>query len=133
MRANHLHLTSLVLSIATLGIGSGCDADPIEPRLSALQERIFTPSCSTISCHGGPHPANGLDLQDGRAHESLVDVESFTGHGVRVVPGDPEASLLMRVLEGPVGDIPSMPNGGTLSSAKIDAVYEWIEAGAPAD
>ena len=55
---------------------------------------------------------------------------------LRVVPGDPERSFLVRKLEGSLaaGEGEPMPRVGmTLSPALLDLVRRWIAAGAPAD
>lgn len=54
------------------------------------------------------------------------------GTGFYVVAGDPEASLLWRVVSGDVdeGEV-IMPPGGPLPPVKTQHIYDWIEAGAP--
>jgi hypothetical protein len=51
-----------------------------------------------------------------------------------VVPGQPAASYLLKKLEGPVGAIDGdlMPSAGQrLPAETIDAIRQWILAGAP--
>ena len=44
--------------------------------------------------------------------------------------GDPEASLLFQVLNGPVGGTRQMPVGAVLPAEELERVRSWIEAGA---
>lgn len=48
-----------------------------------------------------------------------------------VVPGDPVASLLFQVLQGPVGG--RMPLGAVVDEADLEQIRAWIAAGAAED
>ena len=48
--------------------------------------------------------------------------------GAAIVPGDPEKSLLIRAVRQ-TGDL-KMPKGGKLKPDEIDALVEWVRAGA---
>jgi len=48
--------------------------------------------------------------------------------GAAIVPGDPEKSLLIRAIRQ-TGDL-KMPKGGKLKPDEIDALVEWVRAGA---
>ena len=104
---------------------------------AAIQERIFTArGCTVTSCHG-PLPAVGLDLRPGAAYPSLVDVAAAnpTAGGLRVSPGDPDASFLSRKLHGRLlfGEGAMMPLlGRPLTALELEVVDAWIRAGAPA-
>ena len=51
-----------------------------------------------------------------------------------MVPGKPEQSFLLWTLQKPADIVPRMPLGGPyLSAAEIDAVRQWIAAGAKVD
>lgn len=94
-------------------------------------EATITAKC--LTCHGTAAPQGGMLLQD-RFHEVLVDVPSSQWPDqIRVVPGDPEASLMYRKVAGtqaPHG-LP-MPMGLPLDPALAEEIKAWIEAGAPA-
>jgi mono/diheme cytochrome c family protein len=49
--------------------------------------------------------------------------------GPALVPGDPEKSLLIRAVQQ-TGDL-KMPKGGRLKPDEIEALVEWVRAGAP--
>ena len=51
------------------------------------------------------------------------------GRGPALVPGDPEASLLLRAVRGAAG-FKAMPPGGALASAEVDVLQRWIRDGA---
>ena len=117
-------------------IGSGTTAAPLEPTLASIQAKVFTPSCAVIGCHGGSVVQQGLRLDEGFSASSLINVvspqSSFAAAQVRVVPGDPDGSLLIQKLEGTqtIGD--RMPAfSPPLPQATIDVIRQWIHAGAP--
>lgn len=127
----------IVTSFLLAGI-SGCDdsEEPTgaDPRLSMIQAEIFTPSCTQASCHDADGPESDLDLTEGASHGSLVGVSGQLSSTVRVVPGDPDNSLLIQALEGTAPDpIRSMPIGLMLEQDQIDIVRQWIEDGAAND
>jgi mono/diheme cytochrome c family protein len=103
--------------------------------LTQLQTTIFSPRCA--SCHtggGGSLPAS-MNLTSANAtFAALVNVASIGRPSVmRVVPGDSAGSYLVRKLEGgPDIDGVRMPQFGPyLSTAEINSVKSWIDAGAP--
>ena len=106
---------------------------------ATIQKRIFDATCATPSCHGAAAAAGGLDLAAGAAYGNLVGVSaanpSAQAAGVlRVVPGDPDRSFLLRKLLGQLGagEGSRMPLVGTpLSPSSLDLVRRWIAAGAP--
>ena len=95
--------------------------------LSSIQSNIFTPRCS------GCHPPNqGQDLRAGKSFASIVNVASMEQPSLlRVKPGDPTNSYLYRKITGAAGITGSkMPLGGSLTAAEIQAIHDWIAAGA---
>lgn len=95
-------------------------------------------SCTRSICHGGA--VAGLDMSTpAAAHAGLVNQPAqpegacaFTAM-TRVVPFQPDQSLLIGKLQpsAPCGQ--QMPIGGLLSQEHRDAVRAWIAAGAPFD
>ncbi|HVN76704.1 MAG TPA: PKD domain-containing protein, partial [Thermoanaerobaculaceae bacterium] len=98
--------------------------------LTSIQANIFTPICS--HCHP---PNQGEDLRGGKSFASIVNVPSTEQPSVlRVKPGDPDNSYLYQKITGAAGISGSrMPLGGTLTAAQIQAIHDWIVAGAPND
>jgi uncharacterized protein (TIGR03118 family) len=116
------------------------NAAPTAATLGELQAQVFTPSCS--GCHNGSQPAGGTlpgsqNLSSAAASfAALVGVASQEQPGVlRVKPGDPANSYLIRKLEGAAGiSGVRMPFGGPyLDPSTIDRIKSWIAAGAPND
>jgi hypothetical protein len=113
---------------------------PPPATFATIQEKIFTPLCSTASCHGGA-AAGGLDLTPEVAYGTLVDVLAANPVArdaglLRVSPGDPGNSFLFSKLTGVLGpgEGLAMPRVGALIPQKqIELVRRWILAGAPAD
>jgi uncharacterized protein (TIGR03118 family) len=109
---------------------------PAAPTLTMIQAQVFTPRCAV--CHDGSNAPDGAlpgsqNLTTGNSFASLVNVPSKEQPGVlRVKPGDPANSYLIRKLEGTAGiDGSRMPLGGPfLDQAAIDQIKAWIAAGA---
>ena len=77
-------------------------------------------------CHGGMFHRGGLSMN---TRASMLK----GGHdGAVIVPGDPEHSLLVKLIrhEGPAKDPMPMPPKSKLSDADIETVSHWIKAGA---
>ena len=89
---------------------------------------VLTDQC--VTCHGD-FGNGGLDMRVGVSRSNLVGVTSSNYGIVRVVPGDPGASLLMRKLSGAAGVGSEMPPGQALADSTLAMFRSWIEAGAP--
>ena len=122
----------LILCSCADQITSQCeDAIPagLQPKLSSIQQFIFTPSCAVTGCHSAADQQQGLNLSSDNAHSNLVNVTS-TEDGVlkRVEAGNSTRSWLMKKLNGDGTSV--MPPAGQLTQAMIDTVGQWIDAGA---
>jgi mono/diheme cytochrome c family protein len=85
---------------------------------------IFTQSCA--SCHGG---SGGVNLN------TFNNIVNASGNklGRSVIAGDADASPLYQLLLGPVGSVPKMPIGSSLSETQINTIKTWIDNGATND
>ncbi|MBZ0254360.1 MAG: PQQ-dependent sugar dehydrogenase, partial [Candidatus Methylomirabilis sp.] len=106
---------------------------PVEvlPTWRSIQDNLFTPNCAV--CHGGPfEPSAGLNLDEDHSYASLVNKKSRQKPSETfVIPGNPNASYLVKKLEGAPGILGvTMPPGGSIPQTTIDAVRAWIDAGA---
>lgn len=73
-----------------------------------------------LACHDAASAPGGLILES-RA-QALA-------HNGALVPGDPDASLLLKMIDGPE---PAMPeNGPPLAPEDVETLRQWIAAGAP--
>jgi hypothetical protein len=129
--------TSMLVVSCVVAFGfAACPAPPDErePTLSAIRTDIFEPRCSATVCHGNGG-ARGLDLVN-EPFEGLVNVASVADPDIlRVAPGDPDASLLYQVLQGPVpdaevGELQQMPIGAEVDDADLEQIRQWIADGA---
>lgn len=86
---------------------------------------LLTEHC--VTCHGADQQKGGLRLDTAAAALRGGD------NGPAIVPGDADASLLTRVLDGSHPDIARMPyKKPPLSAGQIEAIRNWVAAGAPA-
>ncbi len=75
-----------------------------------------------IRCHQGAKAKGGLDLSSAKGLAAGADGTPI------VVPGKPQESRLIEVVSG---DKPEMPkNGKPLSASEVQALLDWIAAGA---
>ena len=131
----------LVLSAACDEGGSG--TTPESSSFGRIQTRIFDRACTSCHTSGTSFTAqSGLALEAAVSYASLVNAPSKNdaarADGLRrVVPGNPEKSLLYHKLLWEAGhhahDYGSpMPMGGEpLSKGEVEYVRRWIAAGAP--
>lgn len=120
------------LSVSGRPLGEGGDV-PLAATLESIQVNVFDASCTV--CHAGAAAPLGLRLDAGNSFTNLVGVPSAqVGSLLRVNPGDPDASYLIRKLEGTASEGQLMPLGGPrIPQATIDFVRQWISDGALPD
>jgi mono/diheme cytochrome c family protein len=113
-----LVFTSLksALLIALLATGSTYAAES-----GALAQSLLTTKCQV--CHNDRSSASGLSLS------SAAAMRKGGKRGPAVVPGNPDRSLLYRLING---GKPAMPlQGVALSKEQVETIRSWIEQGAP--
>ena len=111
--------------------GSVAPSVPMVPGLTDEIQPIFNQSCALANCHVGDG-AGGLNLEQGRAYQDLVNVPSTQVGGVRVAPGDVNASYLVeKVTADPPRVGERMPIGNALDDLDVEAIEQWIAGGAP--
>lgn len=96
---------------------------------SVFAQRVFPVlDAKCVACHGAAKTEGGLRLD---AYEYLM---AGGRDGAVIVPGKPEASLLLQRVTLPAGDKRFMPAEGRtpLTAEEIGAIREWIAAGATA-
>lgn len=104
--------------------GAACTND-----LPSIQARILGPKCATSGCHDEASRAATLVLTDGKSEADLVGRGAGTCDGIRVVPGSPETSVLVRKLSDGATCGARMPLGlAELSDAEKACIREWIRA-----
>lgn len=87
-------------------------------------EPILKENC--VSCHNQEKAANGLNL------ENYEGVMKGTRYGRVVIPGLPEASAIITVLERSASPEIHMPYGKPLlTNNRMKNLELWIKAGAP--
>ena len=101
--------------------------------LAQLSSEIFTPRCALSGCHSGGIPTGGMSLTADRIATEIINVASSGRSGeIRVVPGESANSYILKKLRGESGisgvQMPLV--GSVLSSAQLDLIAQWIDAGA---
>lgn len=118
----------------TGGGGGGGTGD-----FATIQREVFNQACVQAACHDAATRQGNLDLTAAASYVNLVGVEPQNPVArdaglLRVVPGSPETSFLLRKLTGDLepGEGAPMPLlGSPLPPAQIELIRSWIEAGAP--
>ena len=110
----------IVLCAIHLAVGASAPAPAVD--FTRDIQPLLARRC--VSCHGPDTQEAGLRLDDGKA--ATAELES----GSRaIVPGRPDASeLLKRVMA--TDDTRMPPEGAALSAAQVQALTDWIAAGA---
>ena len=88
---------------------------------------LFTSRC--VGCHG-LNGSGDLDLRADLSYANLVNVVSPTYTAVRVIPLDPDNSVLFDKISGGTTFGSRMPPGGVLSADDVAMVRTWISEGA---
>jgi hypothetical protein len=103
--------------------GTGC------PQGLDVEADVLAVRCAGSVCHSpGDMPAGGLDLVSPDPVERVAGVDSPNCSGqVLAVPGDPDASLIIRKLSDspPCGS--RMPLVGDLPADEAACIRDWIE------
>lgn len=99
-----------------------------EPTWANVYSNVMTRRCAGGGCHlGSDSSALMLDDEE-QAYQRLLD-------GALVVPGDPDASVLVQRIArvcAPGASCDRMPLGlDPLPAAEIEAIVGWVAAGAP--
>jgi hypothetical protein len=112
----------------------------LQPTFSSITTEIFQTTdiagrIACVTCHTnvGRTPAGNLNLA-GDAYAALVNVASTGRPGaVLVIPGDPDASYLVRKIEGRDINGLRMPRVGPpyMTDGQISVIRRWIAVGAP--
>lgn len=118
------------LNVSGRPLSEGGDV-PLAATLESIQVNVFDASCTV--CHSGAAAPLGLRLDANDSFVSLVGTPSRQVSSLlRVEPGNPDRSYLIRKLEGTAAEGDPMPLGGPpLPQATIDFVRQWILDGAP--
>ncbi len=120
------------LNVSGRPLSEGGDV-PLAATLESIQVNVFDASCTV--CHSGAAAPLGLRLDAGNSFVELVGAPSQqVGSLLRVQPGDPDRSYLVRKLEGTASEGDQMPLGGPpIPQPTIDFVRQWISDGALPD
>lgn len=116
-------------SIDMLSAGVAVTVHNPAPSYATVIQPIWNANCTR--CHGSD---GGLSLS-GDAYERIVNVTSAQNRAFkRIVPGNPNASYMLRKLEGCstagcVGG--SMPPGAPLPAAQLQLIRDWVLGGCP--
>lgn len=120
------------LDISGRPLSEGGDV-PLGPTLASTQANVFNPSC--IVCHAGANAPQGLRLDSANSFVNLIGVPSREDSSfLRVAPGNPDQSYLIRKLEGTASVGDQMPLGGApIPQSTINFIRQWITDGALPD
>jgi len=119
-----------------------CQPNPTPPSFATAVQPILSAKCALPSCHSGPSPSGGQNLEPAHAYAESVGVTSINvPHLMRVQPGSIKKSYLARKILGQgIGPTSRMPQGcpavippvpACLTDAEVFTILSWIQAGAP--
>ena len=142
----------VILFLAGCGIG-GCrkssqvhqDAGTPDTGSSTLMESvaaIVIPKCAIAGCHDAVSKTHSMDLSTAeQIHRNWVNVRGFDHctnlPATRVIPGDPDSSLVAIKIEGTsvcaLSNRMPLPPRDALTAEETAIIRAWIAAGAPSD
>jgi len=106
--------------------------NPADPHvLEARVVDIFSRSCARAGCHIGPLPQQEMDLSKDRFYAAVVGTPSRERPDLmRVRPGDPEHSYLVKKVRGDADIIGvQMPLiGEKLSAEEVATIEAWVRS-----
>ncbi|HYV57754.1 MAG TPA: hypothetical protein VE911_09415 [Candidatus Nitrosopolaris sp.] len=119
-----------------------CQPNPTPPSFAGAVQPILSAKCALPSCHSGPSPSGGQNLEPGRAYAESVGVASVNVPNLmRIEPGSIKKSYLARKILGQgIGPTSRMPQGcpavippvpACLTDAEVFTILSWIQGGAP--
>jgi hypothetical protein len=101
------------------------------PSFATHIQAIFNNSCTGSNCHSASSSRGGLSLAAGQAYANLVNITALAeANKIRVIPNDADNSYLIIRLEGRQTVGGKMPQGGSLSTNRIQNIKNWINQGA---
>jgi len=120
----------LLFAVAFLLILTSCSdfGNPVVAELPLIPQEvqsIFDQNC--LACHGG---SGNLYLAEAVAWENLVNEPANSYSAIRVVPSNPDSSVLWNKLIGSDLFGAQMPLGGALSTTDLNIIENWIQDGA---
>ena len=120
-------LLLIILSNCAKDVGPIEELNPPAENISFTHDiqPIFDQNC--ISCH--PNSGN-LDLTAAHAYNQLVNINASGYSAKRVIPNEPENSVLYKKIDGSDTYGSNMPLGGALSTTQINHIKQWIIEGA---
>ena len=130
-RATGLFL-GLILCCAGATVSHGQDLDRMSERqLEARVADLFARSCAQAGCHAAPFPQQDMDLSVDHFYASTVGVPSKEQpEMLRVKPGDPENSYLIRKVKGDpsITGVPMPLIGEKLTAEEISLLEAWVRS-----
>ena len=109
-----------------------CDLQ-FAPTYDAFYENLLGTTCggssTGSSCHGPEGGVNAAGLFLGDHDKARAYLLGEVDGRVRVVPGDPECSILVQRIESKDPDF-QMPRGGMLSPEQRCSIVTWVAMGA---
>ncbi len=120
-----LNPSRLILAVALMGLAREARVLSAEPNSSDLFEAQIRPvlAANCFECHGPKKQESDLRLD---SRDAMLNGNS---DGPVIVPGDPEKSRLVKAIRRQ-GDI-KMPPEKKLPDPAVEALTNWIKAGAP--
>ena len=115
------------LAWSAVAATAGTAPDTIPPDQLEFFEKHVRPLLvkRCFECHGGTRTEGGLSLATANGWKRGRD------SGPAIVPGQPEASLLVEAIEHRSLEMPPADRGGKIPAEEIAILTRWVEMGAP--
>jgi mono/diheme cytochrome c family protein len=131
MRLSLLHpkvMATALIALAKVAVAA-------DATFQATVQPVFDANC--VACHQTGAATQGLNLEGGSSYTSIVNRRSTEAELMLVTPKSPASSYLLLKVLGTHGEAGGkgarMPVGGALTPRDIQAIRDWIAAGAKDD
>jgi len=91
--------------------------------IQGLHQNIFSPTCANSGCHDGSFEPDFRTVESSYntlVNHTVVKNDSLSPYAARVVPGDPDGSMLIRRLTA------DLPNSSGIMPLIVDPGSDWI-------
>ena len=136
IQADTAYTLQVTVSDGTASVTRSAEVPVHVPSYATDIQPIWSPTCTT--CHSGSGAAGGLNLDASSAYAALVNKDGSSACGIfpRVVPAQPDESLLVQKLSGDScgGRMPQLDTSYfDRNPGELIRIRSWILAGARND
>lgn len=121
------HFFFLLCAVFTFSLGY----HELQTEIGNEAGEIFKNNCSVQGCHTGKYPPQGLNLEEDRYQESLINISSQEFPSLKLVDAEnPQKSYLLMKIKGDktIKGVRMPANSAPLKEEEIETIEDWIKS-----